>query len=68
MKAKEIRELTDAEVRTNVQDARVELFNLRLQQTSGALEKPSRIRAVRHDLARAETVLSERAKAARSKA
>lgn len=68
MKAKEIRNLTEDELRAKAQDFRVELFNLRMQQTGGALEKPSRIRAVRKDLARVQTVLSERTIAARSKA
>jgi len=68
MKAKEIRNLTDDELRAKAQDFRSELFNLRMQQTGGALEKPSRIRAARKDLARVETVLSERVIASRSKA
>ena len=68
MKAKEFRELTEDELRNKTQDARQELFNLRMQATSGALEKPSRIRLVRKDLARLETVITERVNAARSKA
>ena len=68
MKAKEIKELTDEEVRVKLQDARQELFNLRMQQTGGTLEKPSRIRAVRGDIARLETVVSARRNAAGSKA
>jgi large subunit ribosomal protein L29 len=68
MKAKEIRNLTDDELRAKAQDSRSELFNLRMQQVGGTLEKPSRIRLVRKDLARTETILSERAIAARSKA
>jgi large subunit ribosomal protein L29 len=68
MKATDIRNLTDDELGAKAQDARAELFNLRMQQTTGALEKPSRIRVVRKDLARVETVMSERRNAARSKA
>ncbi len=68
MKAKEIRNLTDDELTAKAVDSRTELFNLRMQQTGGSLEKPSRIRAVRKDLARVETILSERKNAARSKA
>jgi len=60
MKAKEIRELTDAEAQAKLRDLRQELFNLRLQQQTARLERPSRIREVRHDMARIETVLRER--------
>jgi len=41
------------------QDARKELFNLSLQRTSGQLEKPSRIRELRRDIARANTFLRQ---------
>jgi large subunit ribosomal protein L29 len=60
MKAKEIRELTDAEAQAKLRDLRQELFNLRLQQQTARLERPSRIREVRRDMARIETVLRER--------
>ena len=68
MKASEIRSLTDDELNAKAYDSRAELFNLRMQQTGGALEKPSRIRLVRKDLARVETILSERRIVAGSKA
>jgi large subunit ribosomal protein L29 len=60
MKAKEIRELTDAEAQAKLRDLRQELFNLRLQQQTARLERPSRIREVRRDIARIETILRER--------
>ena len=60
MKAKEIRELTEAEAQAKLRDLRQELFNLRLQQQTARLERPSRIREVRRDMARIETVLTER--------
>jgi large subunit ribosomal protein L29 len=60
MKAKEIRELTDAEAQAKLRDLRQELFNLRLQQQTARLERPSRIREVRRDMARIETVLRAR--------
>lgn len=60
MKAKEIRELTEAEAQSKLRDLRQELFNLRLQQQTARLERPSRIREVRRDMARIETVLRER--------
>ena len=67
MKAKDLREKTEAELMAQAQDLRAEAFNLRLQQTSGQLEKPSRIRDVRREVARIETVLNEKVRAARSK-
>ncbi|NQU11079.1 50S ribosomal protein L29 [bacterium] len=60
MKAKEIRELTDAEAHAKLRDLRQELLNLRLQQQHARLERPSRMREVRRDIARVETVLNER--------
>ncbi len=60
MKAKEIRELTDAEAQAKLRDLRQELFNLRLQQQTARLERPSRIREVRREMARIETILRER--------
>ena len=60
MKAKEIRELTDAEAQAKLRDLRQELFNLRLQQQTARLERFSRIREVRRDMARIETILRER--------
>ena len=36
-----------------------EQFNLRFQKANGQLEKTARIRAVRHDIARIETILAE---------
>jgi large subunit ribosomal protein L29 len=60
MKAKEIRELTEAEAQAKLRDLRQELFNLRLQQQTARLERASHIREVRRDMARIETVLRER--------
>lgn len=63
MKAKEWNEMrvgADAELAAKVRDLRQELFNLRLQQQSARLERPSRLREVRRDIARLETVLRER--------
>jgi large subunit ribosomal protein L29 len=60
MKPKEIRELTEAEAQAKLRDLRQELFNLRLQQQTARLERPSRLREVRRDIARIETILAER--------
>jgi large subunit ribosomal protein L29 len=60
MKITEVRNLTDPELAAKKKEARQEYFNLRLQQQTGALEKPSRLNEVRKDVAKMETVLSER--------
>ena len=60
MKVKEIRELSTEEINTKLVEAKQELFNLRFQQATGNLEKPSRIRDLRHTVARYKTVLRER--------
>jgi len=50
------------ELLTKKRDLRQESLHLRLQQQSGQLEQPSRMRLLRRDVARVETVLSERKK------
>lgn len=60
MKPKEIHEMTDAEAQAKMRDLRQELFNLRLQQQTARLERPSRLREVRRDVARIETILRSR--------
>lgn len=60
MKVKEIRELTTEEIVAKIKETKEELFNLRFQQATGNLEKPSRIRDLRHDVARMKTVIRER--------
>jgi len=62
MKMKEITELSMDELLTKRRDLRQESLHLRLQQQSGQLEQPSRLRLLRRDVARLETVLSQRAK------
>jgi large subunit ribosomal protein L29 len=68
MKAKELKDLTLDELIAKRQDFRQELLNLRLQQQGGHLEKPSRIRELRKDVARVETLLSARRIAAAASA
>jgi len=60
MKVKEIRELSTEEINKKLVETKEELFNLRFQQATGTLEKPSRIRDLRHTVARMKTVLKER--------
>ena len=60
MKVKETRELTSEEIMKKLVEAKEELFNLRFAQATGNLEKPSRLRELRHTVARYKTVLKER--------
>ena len=60
MKSSEIRELSNEEINAKLKESKEELFNLRFQQATGNLEKPSRIRDLRHTVARLKTVLRER--------
>ena len=62
MKIKEVIELSTDELLTKRRDLRQERLHLRLQQQSGQLEQPSRLRLLRRDVARIETVLSQRQK------
>ena len=50
----------ERELEKNIEELKQELFNLRFQQATGNLEKPSRIRELRHTVARLKTVLKER--------
>jgi len=55
---KEIQEKTMAELLADGRNMRQEIFNLRLQQASAQLEKASRLRTLRRDIARVETRIS----------
>ena len=67
MKMKELSELGMDELLTKRRDLRQERLHLHLQQQSGQLEQPSRLRLLRRDIARIETVLSKRGKKAERK-
>jgi large subunit ribosomal protein L29 len=60
MNAAEIREKSDAELKDLLAQTREDLFRLRMQLHTGQLEKPTRVQAVRRDIARIETILRER--------
>ena len=60
MKAAEIRKLDIAGIEEALTDARHELLNLRFQTITGQLTDTSRIRVIRRDIARMETILRER--------
>lgn len=60
MKAAEIRKMSVAEIENELDEARHELMNLRFQSITGQLTDTSRVRFIRRDIARMETVLRER--------
>ena len=60
MKAFEIRNLSDGEIETKMEEAHEELFNLRFQLAIGQVKDPSRITLLKRDIARLKTVLNER--------
>jgi large subunit ribosomal protein L29 len=60
MKAIELRERSDDELRKSLSDLEEQLFKLRFQKSTGQIENPQKIREVRKDIARVETVLKER--------
>jgi len=58
MKMSELKEKSAVELAAMSRDLRQELFNLHLQKASSQLEKPSRLRTLRRDIARIETQLT----------
>ena len=60
MKVNEIRNLTTDEIIAKIKETKEELFNLRFQQATGNLDKPSKIKDLRHTVARLKAVLRER--------
>jgi large subunit ribosomal protein L29 len=60
MKAKDIRERSDDELRKTLSDLEEQLFKLRFQKSTGQIENPIKIREVRKDIARVLTVMNER--------
>ncbi len=60
MKARELRNLSDEELKAKLRESKEELFNLRFQSATGQLDNTSRIREVKRDIARIFTILRER--------
>jgi large subunit ribosomal protein L29 len=60
MKMSELRELTKQELGTRLEDLKEELFNLRFQKASNRLENSNQIRIVKKEVARINTLLTER--------
>ncbi|RMG01163.1 MAG: 50S ribosomal protein L29 [Nitrospirae bacterium] len=68
MRASELREMTIEELRQKEKELRKELFNLRFQQATGEIQNPKRISAVRKDIARILTIITEKERAKGSEA
>ena len=60
MKTFEIRNLSDGEIETKLEETYEELFNLRFQLAIGQVKDPSRISMLKRDIARMKTILNER--------
>lgn len=60
MKVNEIKDLTTDEILKKIEEFKEELFNLRFQQATGNLEKPSRVNELRKTVARMKTIIRER--------
>ncbi len=63
MKASEVRDMTNDELKDKLLQLKKEQFNLRFQKASGQLEKTTRIGEVRREIARVKTVLGEKRQA-----
>ena len=61
MRAEEIRELDEAEIRSRIAELEEEQFRLRFRSATEALDDALRFRVIRKDLARMKTILRERA-------
>ena len=60
MKVEELRKLSNEELNSKITESKKELFELRLKQSTGQLEKPSQIKNLRKSVARMKTILRER--------
>jgi len=60
LKPRELRDLTDDELEQKLHERRQELFNLRFQAATGALENSARVRLAKREIARILTVRNER--------
>ena len=60
MKNSDLRKLTDEELTKRISETKKELFELRLKQATGSLDKPYKIHELRKEVARMLTILKER--------
>ena len=59
MKTSEIRKMSKEDINKKITEIKTELFDLRMKQATGNIDKPHRINALRKDVARLKTVLNE---------
>ncbi len=57
---KELRTLSTEELNSKIEESKKELFDLRLKNSTGSLEQPSKIRELRKNIARMKTILAEK--------
>jgi large subunit ribosomal protein L29 len=62
MKAKDIRELGADEIQSRIAELERERFNLRFRGATEPLSNPLRLRSIRRDIARLQTVLAQKAR------
>ena len=60
----ELKSLTVADLQSQLVDAKKELFNLRFQNATNQLDNTSRIKEVRKNIARIQTIITEKEKVA----
>lgn len=63
MKAKQVHDMTDAELQIKLDELKTELFNLRFSHATHQLTNPMAIVTTKKDIARIKTVMTERANA-----
>ena len=63
MKPNEIRDLSLNELQTKARDLRSEEFNVRIKRSTGQLENTARLKQLRRDIARVETIMREKREA-----
>ncbi len=60
MDIKEIRKLTDEDLKKKIRETKEELFTKRMQQANGTLEHPTELKTLRKNVAKMKTILRER--------
>jgi large subunit ribosomal protein L29 len=57
---KDIRKMSDKDLKSKIKETKEELFTKRMQQANGTLEKPTELRTLRKNVAKMKTILRER--------
>jgi large subunit ribosomal protein L29 len=60
LRARDLRDLTDEQLTSRLAETRQELFNLRFQSATGALENTTRLKLAKREIARILTIQNER--------